>query len=182
MSVLGRRLVAMFEDDLPASSDSRIGAIGVDVAGALKGGSAPFEALSQSEPAGPGASSPLLASRHPVMVALASGVEEHRRNWLPFGPLSPFGEAGAAVLEELSGQGLLELLAAWDVVEAQALAGKRWCSRRWKSGSPPGSWTGRQGRVEVKGRLRARSRSGWESPNSGAGLRWVRVVVQRHLG
>ena len=149
MSVLGRRLVAMFEDDLPASSDSRIGAIGVDVAGALKGGSALFEALSQSEPAGPGASSPTGQST-PGDV-LASGVEGVLAELAPFGPLSPFGEAGAAVLEELSGQGLLELLAAWDVVEAQAAAGKRAVAAALEERFAPRIVTGSQGRVEVKG-------------------------------
>lgn len=65
--------------------------------------------------------------------------------------LLPFTESGAAALEGLSGDELLELLAAWDRAESKAAAGKRAIAAALEERFAPRIVAGRQGRVEVKG-------------------------------
>ena len=70
---------------------------------------------------------------------------------LPAGGRLPFTEAGAAALERMSSEDLLELIAAWDRVEAQAAANKRSAAAQLEERLAPRIVHGRQGRVEVKG-------------------------------
>ena len=63
----------------------------------------------------------------------------------------PFGEVNAAELEVLDSRELLEVLAAWDRVEALAAAGKRAVAAALEERFAPRIVEGRQGRVEIKG-------------------------------
>ena len=163
-----RRMVSMFEDDLLVSSGVEIGGLVVDDSAMLDGG---LESANEAEPVGgapsdvdpdgaPGSSSSSGPGAVPGVEqgverggkpGFEPGVEVAMAELAPFGPLSPFGQAGAAILNELSGEGLLDLLAAWDVIEAQASAGKRAVAAALEERLAPRIVTGRQGRVEVKG-------------------------------
>ena len=129
MSVGGRRIITMFEDDPPGSGISEVGAIVADDSLVLQGESVDLRGQAQSHKPGPTASSAL---------AILSS-------------LSPLSETASAVLEGLSEEELLDLLVAWDRVEGQAAAGKRAVAAAMEERLAPRIVPSRQGRVEVKG-------------------------------